>query len=229
MCGRFTNTLGPEELTKQLGKSIGVQIRESASADAWNVSPTDPVVTVLAKNGVPEARTLRWSLVPPWASELKLPRPLFNARAEGLIERGNYAGVTPDAGHRALVLADGFYEWEHPEDKKRKPQPYRFTVEDGRAFAFAAVWVTNHRVEGGPIESCSIITCDSAPNPLVSKVHNRMPVILIEPEELRAWLSPDVEPQDAMTLCRAFPPERMSLESREPASQNITEQLALPT
>jgi putative SOS response-associated peptidase YedK len=229
MCGRFTNTLGPEELTKQLGESIGVRIRESASTDAWNVCPTDPVVTVVATDGVPETRTLRWSLVPPWASELKLPRPLFNARAEGLIERGNYAGVTPDAGHRGLVLADGFYEWEHPEDKKRKPQPYRFTVEDGRAFAFAAVWTTNRKIEGGPIESCSIITCDSAPNPLLSRVHDRMPVILTDPEELRVWLSPDVAPLDAMTLCRAFPAERMSLEAREPASQNSSEQLTILT
>lgn len=214
-------------MTRQIGQSLGIQIRESTSADRWNISPTDPVISVISARGKPEARMLRWSLVPPWATELKMRRPLFNARVEGLRDRGDYAGVTADPAHRALVLADGFYEWEHPEDNKQKPQPYRFTVDGGRVFAFAGVWATNKRIGERPIESCSIVTCDSQPNPLVHKVHDRMPVILIDREELLAWLSADVTADDALTLCRSLPPDRMSVEPRQPGSQDKPEQLQM--
>jgi len=144
MCGRFTNTLGPEELTKQIGESLGLQIRESVSTDPWNVRPTDPVAALIAPTGEPQARMLRWGLLPPWTPEVNATKPMINARIEGLREKGSYANVEPDGQHRALVLADGFYEWEHPEDKKQKPQPYRFTVDGGRVFAFRGGVVNEH-------------------------------------------------------------------------------------
>jgi len=115
-------------------------------------------------------------------------------------------------------MSDNF-EWEHPEDKKQKGQPYRFTVDGGRPFAFPGIWTVNKKIEGGPIRSCTMITCDSAPNPLVHKVHDRMPGILTELEEFRAWLSPDVAAQDALSLITAFPAERMSVEARQPGRE----------
>lgn len=42
MCGRYTNTVGPEELSEQVGRHLGVQIRESIRTDPWDVRPTDP-------------------------------------------------------------------------------------------------------------------------------------------------------------------------------------------
>lgn len=153
--------------------------------------------------------------------------PLFNARLEGLLKRGDYAGVHADSEHRALVLADGFYEWDHPEDRKQKGQPYRFTVDDGKVFAFAAVWATNNRIGVTPIESCSILTCDSTPNALLRKVHDRMPVILTEPEQLRAWLAADITQQDALSMCGPLPAERMSAEPRQPGAPSAQQPLGL--
>jgi putative SOS response-associated peptidase YedK len=211
-------------MTRLVGRKLGVEFSETPQADGWNVAPTDPVAAIVSPAGTPEPRMLRWSFLPPWANEQRLRRPLFNARVEGLRDRQQYAGVPIDAEHRALVLADGFYEWLHPRSESLRPQPHRFTVDGGTAFAFAAVWTRNGRIGEHPVESCSIITCPSAENPLVAKIHDRIPAILTEAEELRAWLSDDVAIPHALSLCRALPAERMGVEAREPGRRDEKQQ-----
>jgi putative SOS response-associated peptidase YedK len=226
VCGRFTNTLAPGELTKRIGGPIGVQFTETVGAgtDPWDIRPTNGVPAIVTADGAPEPRLLRWGLVPPWARELKTGLSTYNAQLERICDTGRYAGVPVDAAHRCLMLADGFYEWAHPEDRKLKGQPYRFTVDGGQVFAFAAVWATNRRLG---TESCSILTCDSGPNPLVAKIHDRMPVILTD-RELWAWLNPKVQLPEALSLCRALPAGRMDVEARQPGSSQPAKQFALP-
>ena len=234
MCGRYTNTVGPEELTEQVGRQLGVQIREGVRTDPWDVRPTDPVPAIVAQNGHAEARMLRWALVPAGASTVKTKRPWINATVEGLRSRGSYFGVAPDVTHRALILADSFYEWpELAEDdrvqKKLKPPPLRFTVDGGRVFCFAGLWVTARHVDGGPVSSCTIITCDSSANRVVAPVHDRMPVILADPDLMKAWLDPAISPAEALSLCEPLPADRMSSEIRPLGEANAdSAQAALP-
>jgi len=115
MCGRYTNTVGPEELGKQIGDQLGVRIRDSAGTRRYNVAPTEDVLTIVASNGGLETRMLRWGLVPASARTIEMEeKPWINARVETLRSKGSYFGVTPDAAHRALIVADGFYDylWE---------------------------------------------------------------------------------------------------------------------
>lgn len=229
MCGRFTNTAGPDELTERIGRYVGVTVRDSASEDPWNVRPTEAVVSIIAPDEHAQAALLRWSFVPSWAQRpMRNGATTFNATLERLLDTGNYYGVRAEPRHRALVLADSFFEWEHPPDGGRG-RPLRFTVDDGTPFAFAAVWTTNTRITGEPIRSCSIITCK--PNEVVAPVHNRMPVIFADPEQLRAWLSPEVPAAHALELCTRFPAERMSVAPRAPGSDALGDgkQLTLPT
>jgi putative SOS response-associated peptidase YedK len=233
MCGRYTNTVGPEELTEQVGRQLGVQIRESIRTDPWDVRPTDPVPAIVAHDGDPEARMLRWALVPAAASTIKTKRPWINAKVETLRSKGSYFGVAPEAAHRALILADGFYEWPTPEDEKvkskLKPPPMRFTVDGGRVFCFAGIWVTARHVEGGPVASCTIITCDSIGNRVVAPVHDRMPVILADPDRIKAWLDPSISPAEALSLCEPLAAERMTSEIRPLGQANAeSAQVTLP-
>lgn len=218
MCGRFTTTVGPQELTEQIGRQLGVQIRETVHTDPWDVRPTDPVPTIVAQDGQAESRMLRWALVPAGAGTVKTKRPWINATVEGLRSKGSHWGVKPDVAHRALILADGFYEWSTPEDEKAKaklkPPPMRFTVDDGRVFCFAGLWVTARHVEGGPVSSCTIITCDSSSNRVVEPVHHRMPVILADPDVMKAWLDPAISAAEALSLCEPLTADRMSSEIR---------------
>jgi len=214
LCGRYTNTVGPDEIGKQIGDQLGVRIRDSAGTRRYNVAPTEDVLTIVAQDGEAQARILRWALVPAGASTVKTKKPWINATVEGLRSKGSYWGVKPDVAHRALILADGFYEWPKPEDDKAKaklkPPPMRFTVDGGRVFCFAGLWVTARHVEGGPVSSCTIIICDSASNRVVAPVHDWMPVILPDVEMWRAWLDPSISAEEALTLCEPLAAERMS-------------------
>jgi putative SOS response-associated peptidase YedK len=196
-----------------------VRIRETVRTDPWDVRPTDPVPTIVAEDGRPQSRTLRWGLVPSGATTVETKRPWINAKVETLRSKGSYFGVAPDASHRALILADGFYEWPKPEDERAKSKlkspPMRFTVDAGCVFCFAGLWVTARHVAGGAVSSCTIITCDSASNRVVAPVHNRMPVILADPELMRAWLDPTISPREALTLCEPLGAERMCSEIRQ--------------
>lgn len=225
MCGRYTNTVGPVEIGKQVGQPLGVQIRDHAGTSRYRIAPTDPVLAIVAPAGQPQPRMLRWALVPAAAKTTRTPYPYINARVEGLRASGRYIGVPADAAHRALLLADGFYEWPRPEDEKAKgklkPPPFRFLVDGGRVFAFAGLWVTAPNTEDGPVSSCTIITCDSASNPLVAHVHDRMPIILPAPELMRAWLDPSISPEEALSLCEPLPADRMSAKLASAAVGNV--------
>ena len=160
--------------------------------------------------------------MPANASTVKTKRPWINAKVETLRSKGGYFGVALDAAHRALILADGFYEWPTPEDKKAtsklKPPPIRFTVDGGRVFCFAGLWVTACHIEDGPVTSCTIITCDATANRVVAPVHDRMPVILADPDLMKAWLDPAISPAEALSLCEPLPSERMSASKAIPAA-----------
>jgi putative SOS response-associated peptidase YedK len=230
ICGRLTNTVGPEELTEQIGRQLGVQIRETVRTDRWDVRPTDDVPTIVLRNGRAESRMLRWALVPAGASTVKTKQPWINAKVETLRSKGSYFGVAPDAAHRALILADGFYEWpklveDEGVQKKLKPPPMRFTLDAGRVFCFAGLWATAPHVEDGPLASCTIITCDSSSNRLLAPVHDRMPVILADPELMRAWLDPSISSREALSLCEPIGAQRMSSEIRRVGEQRAPEPL----
>jgi putative SOS response-associated peptidase YedK len=225
MCGRYTNTLGPEELGRQIGDRLGVKIRDSTGTRRYNVAPTEQVLTIVAGNEQPEPRMVRWDLVPADATATKTKKPRINAAIETLRSKGSYYGVKADAAHRALIIADGFYEWPHIEDKNAKrrlrPAPLHFQVDGGRAFCFAGLWTTAPHVEDGPVESATIITCNARTNRVVGPVHHRMPVILPDPELWQAWLDPSISPEEALSLCQPMPAERLSAKLANQAINNV--------
>lgn len=207
ICGRYSTTVGPEEIGKQIGKPLGVRIAEEAGKPAYNIAPTDDVLAIVAREGKPEARMVRWGLVPSRASKIE-GAPRYNARRETLLN-GTYYGVAADAPHRALIVATEFYEWVKAEQKRKvKPAPFGFTVDGGRAFCFAGLCAINRRVEDAPIVSVTILTC--RPNELVGPIHNRMPVILAEPDDWLTWMNPGVVAKDALSMCKPFAAERMT-------------------
>lgn len=212
VCGRYSNTVGTEELGRQVGAPLGVQIRESTAAELprYNIAPRDPVLGIVAEDGVPQARVLKWGLIPTRAREVP-KRPYINATVERLQETGKFLQTPADVEHRALLVADEFQEWAKAEQpRKVRPAPFGFRLDGGRAFCFAAMWTVNRHVEESPVASCAIVTCSSAGNPLIAAIHDRSPVILPDPEQWRAWLDPDVCAHEALSLCGLLDPARLS-------------------
>lgn len=216
MCGRYTNTLGPEEL----GRQFGVEIASAEGTRRYNVAPTEQVLAIIAPAGQPQARLLRWGLTPHWAIDTKDAPKMINARLETVTTRRAYRTLIGKASRRALQIADGYYEWLKPERRSEPRQPFHFQVDGGVPFAFAALW-TPAKIDGQWLHSVALITCDSAPNRIAAAIHDRMPVILADPAAQRAWLDPTVGVEEALELCRALPDARMSARPANPAVNNV--------
>jgi putative SOS response-associated peptidase YedK len=120
---------------------------------------------------------------------------MINARAETARERRAYRELIERSERRCLVLADGWYEWQKPEDPRQPRRPVRFSLKAGQPFCFAGLWTP------GPHPSCTIVTC--AANDLARPVHDRMPVVLAEPATWHAWLDPAL---DGATACELLTP-----------------------
>jgi putative SOS response-associated peptidase YedK len=187
----------------------------------YNIAPTETVVAiVLGDGGEAVARPLRWGLIPPWAKDAKIASKMINARSETADEKPAYRGLIATASRRAMLPADGFYEWLRSEDRKQKPIPFRFTRADGGLFAMAGLWTPGFLpapspdADRVPIETVTILT--TAANGAVARLHDRMPVILPDHESELAWLSPDVDAAGAKALCVPLAAELMTATAANP-------------
>jgi len=102
---------------------------------------------------------------------------LINARSETAARLPTFREAY--AGRRAVVPADGFYEWEGPPSARR---PSWFHRPDGAPLLLAAI------ASPGPDGQTAFAILTTASVEPVARLHDRMPVIL-PPEALDAWLA----------------------------------------
>jgi putative SOS response-associated peptidase YedK len=177
MCGRYGHTKTNKEKIK---KTLRLKQVDFELVPRYNIAPGQDVGVVL--NASPEVLTLaRWGLVPSWAKDEKIGYKMNNARSETIFEKPSFRHCIRKK--RCLILADCFYEWQKTDDKK---QPYCIRLKSQETFAFAGIWDCWEK-GGGALVTCSIVTCD--PNPIMSPIHDRMPVILSTADEAGKWLS----------------------------------------
>jgi putative SOS response-associated peptidase YedK len=200
MCGRFTITLEASLVEEEL------ELHEMPQgwSPRYNVAPTQPIPVVTSENER-KVEWFTWGLVPSWAKDPSIGSRLINARSETLAEKPSFRSAYQR--RRCLILADGFYEWGHPEGKGARAIPYYIRKKDKQAFAFAGLWEYWQSSMGDEILSATIITCD--PNSLIKPVHNRMPVMLAK-DNLWEWLKPhSTRELDAMLL--PYDPEMLEM------------------
>jgi putative SOS response-associated peptidase YedK len=211
MCGRYTNTLDPQALEQR----FGLRLPFSEGTRRYNVAPTEPVVgIVLDKQGEAETRILRWGLIPSWSRSGPIKHTMINARSETADSKPAYRNLIGSAGRRALLPADGFYEWLRSEDPKQPRLPFRFTVDDGGPFALAALWTPGWH-DGERVASTTILTCTA--NGIVGRLHDRMPVILPDRASELAWLDAELDGPAALSMCVPLADERMRVAAANPA------------
>jgi putative SOS response-associated peptidase YedK len=205
MCGRYTNTSDPQALEQR----FGVRLPFSEGMRRYNVAPTEPVCGIVRdEQGEAAGRVLRWGLIPSWAGRGKVGHTMINARSETAGTKPAYRDLIRTAGRRALLPADGFYEWLRSDDPKEPRLPFRFTVDGGAPFAFAGLWTPGWR-EGERVVSATILTCRA--NGVVGRLHDRMPVILPDRASELAWLDADVDGEAALELCVPLAESRMEV------------------
>ena len=187
MCGRYTIIAKAEEIEKRFDVEVPPGYKPH-----YNAAPSQvlPVITNEQPEGV---SFFRWGLIPPWAKDPKIGFKLINARAETLHEKRAFRHAFEK--RRCLVVADGFYEWKKTSEKSKIP--YRIIVNRGALFAFAGLWEIYHSADTGPLHTFTVITVPA--NKKLSKIHDRMPVILTPVTE-KIWLDRDIPLSDLHDL-----------------------------
>jgi putative SOS response-associated peptidase YedK len=193
MCGRYVSVSSPTILADRFGVD---EVRITEKEPLYNVAPTLEVPVVAVSRGKRVLDQVRWGLVPSWAKDMSIGSRQINARAESVATKAAYKRAF--VKRRAIVPADGFYEWEKFEGSKRK-QPWFIRRKDGEPLAFAGLWEIWHDSQVGDdaprIRTFTIITTEA--NDLLQPIHDRMPVVLPESEWDR-WLDPEFEDVDAL-------------------------------
>ena len=202
MCGRYAASRSPDDLVEEFEL---VELPEEVVPASYNVAPTDPVYAVVERSprGEPDAaavrqlRSVRWGLVPSWAKDTSIGSRLINARVETVAEKPAFRKAF--AKRRALLPADGYFEWYGEE--RGKKQPFFIRPADGGVLAMAGLyefWRDPAKAEEDPdawLTTCTVITT-SAPDDL-GRIHDRTPM-LVEKARYAEWLDPSVGDLDAL-------------------------------
>ncbi len=177
MCGRYYFFTPADIVAGRFGLAASPALRPR-----FNIAPQSEAPVILVGEGTRRLVAMRWGLVPSWSKDPASAYRMINARAETAPAKPSFRG--PFRRQRALVPADGFYEWKREGETKR---PFALRLASKEPFAMAGLWDRWKTPDGGELLSFTILTTSA--NPLVSQVHDRMPVIL--PREAEgAWLDP---------------------------------------
>jgi putative SOS response-associated peptidase YedK len=193
MCGRFAffgnGFFGYESL----------HLPEPPHFESYNIAPSQNILAIRTSpdSDQPEYAMLHWGLVPFWSKESKTKFPLINARADGIEKKPSFR--SPFKHRRCIIPASGFYEWVQLEGHK---QPYFIRPVDSDYFALAGIWDHWQGEDGKVANSCAIITTEA--NTLMSKIHDRMPVILGK-EILSTWLDGKTEQGVLLGMLGPYP------------------------
>jgi putative SOS response-associated peptidase YedK len=182
MCGRYAIRQPPEALREHFGYA-----EKPNFPPRYNIAPTQPVPVVHETDGTRHFTLMRWGFVPGWVKDIREFPLVINIRSETVREKASFRAAF--MRRRALMPADGFYEWQKLGSESR---PFLLRRPDKGVFAFAALWETWSTADGSEIDTVALI--NTTANGVISAIHERSPVILPQ-EQFATWLDPHT-PQD---------------------------------
>ncbi|MEO0944565.1 MAG: SOS response-associated peptidase [Pseudomonadota bacterium] len=146
-----------------------------------NISPGEEIAVVSAG----KLLRMRWGMIPVGRVNARgrpVMETIINARSETVFDKSAFDGVG-----RAVMLADGWYEWT---GSARRKQPWRIRAKDRKVLFFAAITDVWDGPGGLSVPQVAAVTC--APSADVRDIHHRMGVLLAR-DDVETWLSGDVE------------------------------------
>lgn len=181
--------MSPGALAAMLRANI---IDDDLPQPSWNIAPTQTVPIVVGSPPERHVAPARWSLVPPWAKELKLAFPTFNARIETALEKPTFRASV--ISKRCIVPFDGYYEWQALGGVKTPRYVHR---RDAQPMFLAGLYAWWREPEAGAWHlTATILTRDAVG--VMKELHDRMPVV-VHPDVVDDWLDKNV-PGDASLL-----------------------------
>ena len=193
MCGRYVATADKSVLSQEYAAApVGNRTLEPD----YNVAPSKSVYSVVERGGERQLRVVTWGLIPSWAKDPKIGNRLVNARLETASEKPSFRAAW--AKRRAVLPADGYYEWYIPEsqadEKKPKKQPFYIRPRDEAEMSMAGlyeIWrdpsISDEDDPGAFRWTCTILTTSATDK--LGRIHDRMP-LLVDAGNLDQWLDP---------------------------------------
>jgi putative SOS response-associated peptidase YedK len=194
MCGRFVIISPPEALRKLFGYS-----EQPNMPPQHNIAPTQPVPVIIFENGARHFHLMRWGLIPAWVKDPRKFALLINARAETVLEKPAFKNAI--RRRRCLIPADGYYEWQTVEGRKRPHFIYR---RDGQPIGLAALAETWIGPNGEELDTVAIVTAPASAD--LAVLHHRVPVT-IAPGDFASWLDCRADETEAAMALLTAPEE----------------------
>jgi putative SOS response-associated peptidase YedK len=187
MCNDYRLLANAAELFDGFSET-GIKIRFPEGApniearEDIRITDIGPIVRAAASEpGTADLVQRRWS----WPG--RDGKPVYNFRSEG----------RQLASGRCLIVADGFYEFTDPADKKKKRKDKWLFTKNGEAwFCVAGIWRTDTIVG----ESFTMLTVP--PGPDIKPYHDRQ-IAIPDPADWAAWLSQSVSAKTILKPLKA--------------------------
>lgn len=192
MCGRFVQSLTSVEYLKAL--HIEVPVIGGINPEPigrYNVAPRTRVLLIHQDEEGLRIEPVPWGYAPSWASGAR--PPAINARVETMVTSRFWREAWKDG--RALVPADGWYEWKPDPTNPKRKQPYYFRLRSGEPLFFPAI---GHFPRHGRViqEGDGFATITMESDGSMVEIHDRRPLVLT-PDAARSWLDPELPPVEA--------------------------------
>lgn len=189
MCGRFTLS----ERLEQLQKRYEIHEITYDHQPSYNIAPTDPITTVqINSTGSKFFQQLSWGI--PLKIEA-LNNLVINVRDDSISKNNFFSKMFNN--NRCLIPASGFYEWQKAGSSK---VPY-YIKSNQKIISFAGLY---YKIKD--IFYTAIITTNA--NEVVSKLHDRMPVMIPQTQE-DFWLT-STAVDDLQSLLTPYPADLTS-------------------
>ena len=175
MCGRFVITSPPAAIRQAFGYA-----EQPNFPPRYNIAPTQPIPVVIVENGARHFKLMRWGLMPAWVKDPRKFTLLINARSETVLDKPAFKNAIKR--RRCLIPADGYYEWQAADGRKR---PHFIHRRDGEPFGLAGLAETWIGPNGEEVDTVAIVTAPASPD--LAVLHDRVPVT-IAPDDFERWL-----------------------------------------
>lgn len=199
MPGRLFLLRPIDDIARALGADAGAVGDEAPRA---NISPGQDIVVCPPDRIL---KRMRWGIVPVGRVNARgrpVMETIVNVRSETVFEKSAFAGTG-----RAIVPADGWYEWTGTRGRKTA---WRISARRGEPLFFAAVTDSWTAPGGRVLDQVATVTCP--PSADVAPVHHRMGVLL-KPDDLVTWLDGTVEA--AASLMQPYPDGALRVEKAD--------------
>jgi len=176
MCGRFIIFSEAEEKEiMDIVEEVNRKYVEDAMKDG-EIFPTDLSPTISLNNDIKDISLFKWGF-----PNFKGSSVIINARSENLLEKPIFRESF--LSRRCLIPATAFFEWKKEGFKKQK---FIISSSEVNLFYMAGLYKETIDKNGDKVTSFVIITTAASSN--MSKIHDRMPVMLVHKSETELWL-----------------------------------------